>query len=58
MAVTISLFFFIPFCSLPNTKKHRKTEIVVVVVVVVKKEMDLGDKTHTHTQNRERRIFE
>ena len=43
MAVTISLFFFIPFCSLPNTKKHRKTEIVVVVVVVVvKKEMGFG----------------
>ena len=44
MAVTISLFFFLTFCSLPENTNTRI--VVVVVVVVAKKGNGFLDKAH------------
>ena len=42
MAVTISLFFFLTFCSLPENTNTRIVVVVVVVVVVVAKKGEIG----------------
>ena len=42
MAVTISLFFFLTFCSLPKKNTNTRIVVVVVVVVVVAKKGEIG----------------
>ena len=55
MAVTISIFFFITFCSLPENTNTR-------IVVVAKEGNGFWEikhtHTHTHTHIKERLFFE